>query len=149
MKAAALLLAAVAAPLAACGGDEVPTAAELYGTWTNVTDGTARALVFSETSSERAELAGLSPTYLLYNYPVGTTPTYVQAGTYAIEERPLNVAGETITDDALVVMVRWDASGTQAGMAFGNAIDSYDGDSLGLTLSDGTVRLYQSATALP
>ena len=134
-----------------CGGDDgrVPTAVELYGTWANVaTDGsgTVRALEFAE-SSERPELAGLSPTYVLYNYPMGTAPAVLQTGNYAIERTLLNGDGAQIEDDAVVWYVAYDAEGTSG--RFGNAIEAFDGDHLTFLLATGETRIYDRVDALP
>lgn len=136
-----------------CGGDDgrVPTAVELYGTWANVAtegSGTVRALEFAA-SSERPELAGLSPTYLLYNYPLAAAPTVVQTGSYAVEPTLLNLPGGEVEDDALVTIVAFDQAGTPAGTRYGNAIDGFDGAHFTFHLATGETRIYDRVDALP
>lgn len=153
MSLRAVMGVGVLAVVAGCGGDagDVPTAVELYGTWANVaTDGsgTVRVLEFAA-RSERPELAGLAPTYLLYNYPAGTAPTVVQTGRYAVEPTLLNLPGGQVEDDALVTIVAFDQAGTPAGTTYGNAIDGFDGAHFTLHLATGETRSYARVDALP
>ncbi len=110
--------------LGACGSDEdLPTAAELYGTWTVTTDGTTRDFVFAASNDgTHPELDGLADVYVLYNYPAGTTPAQVQTGEYRVEVAQLTSGGE---DDAIVTVVR---SGAGVGGTYGNAILGWTGD---------------------
>lgn len=67
--------------LAACGGEDVPTTADLHGSWTNEDAGTTRTLVFAAVGGEE--------TFENYLYPTGTTPTLVQSGTYYVQDGTL------------------------------------------------------------
>lgn len=110
--------------LAACGGEELPTADELHGTWTSVFEGQTREFVFAETAdATHPDLAGLSDVYVLSSYATGTTPVEVQSGEYRVEEALLSDGG---TDDALVTVVH---TGSGAGNTYGNAIFDWTGTS--------------------
>ena len=98
MRLALLFLA-----LAACGGEDFPTTAELHGSWTNEDGGTTRDFVFAE--------AGGAETYEVYLYPTDTTPALVQMGTYYVQDGTL----VTVTD---------------ANEMFGNEIVDWTGDTL-------------------
>ncbi len=110
--------------LAACGGEDLPTATELHGSWTSDVEGQTRVFAFaSADDGTHPELVGLTDVYVLSSYPTGTTPIEVQAGAYRVERTLLSEGGE---DDALVTVVH---SGTGVGSTYGNAIVGWTGDS--------------------
>jgi hypothetical protein len=106
-------LALVLSLVVGCAGDpDVPTATELYGTWSSTDAGVTREFVFSAPDA----------------YTLANMGAIVQTGTYSIEKRPVTGHGTT---DALVTQP---ATGPGAGSTFGNAILDWDG-SMMLTLS--------------
>jgi hypothetical protein len=119
-----VVLLSILAVLGACGGEDLPTAAELHGTWTSDFDGQHREFVFAaEDDGTYPELAGLTDVYVLSSYPIDTTPTVVQTGEYRVERVTLTEGGE---DDALVTVVH---AGNGAGNTLGNAIYGWTGTS--------------------
>jgi hypothetical protein len=118
--------------IGACGGEDFPTAAELYGTWTATTDGTTRDFVFAATDDgSHPELAGLSNVYVLFNYPEGGTPAEIQTGEYRVQIAQLTTGGE---DEALVTVVH---AGPGTGGTYGNAIYGWTGDTLTIESASG------------
>lgn len=115
MRALALLTLASTA----CGGDpDVPTAAELYGGWTSVAEGTTRRFVFAATDDgTHPELAGRTDVYT-----IARDGAVGQTGHYAVEER--EVTGRGVVD-ALVTEA---LSGAGAPGTYGNAILGWTGD---------------------
>jgi len=101
--------------VAACGGDDLPTTAELHGDWVNDDAGTTRQFSFAVSAGAEA--------YTLFSYPTGETPVEVQAGTYFVED------GILVTD---VV------TGTGAGTMFGNDILGWTGTTLTLESDSAT-----------
>jgi hypothetical protein len=148
MRGGLVLVLAVIAP--ACGpSTDAPTPVELYGTWVNHSDGVERAFVFVESADAPVEVAGMTPVYLLYRYPVGLEPVMTQAGTYDVARRDLDEPGGIVTDDALITTVAWDETDTLRGQTFANGIETWDDDVLTLRNTNvGTLR-FERAPALP
>ncbi len=122
-----MILAMMTSTILGCGGDaDVPTAAELYGTWSATADGVLRGFWFAAVDDgSHGELAGIADVYVLTS-----AGAQVQAGHYSVEERLVTGHGTT---DALVTQV---LSGGGAGNTYGNAILAWTGTSF--TLSSET-----------
>jgi hypothetical protein len=140
----ARVVVVVAAMLAAggCGGGDLPTTRELFGTWVETSDGTVRSYQFAATSDARPELAGEVLVYVYRRYPAGQAPVAVEVGLYEV------APGDGDATD-LVTQVLWDETSSRHGMTFRVGLDDWDGEHV--TLRDpryGAVR-YVRTDALP
>lgn len=156
MRTGMLLLAAIASLAIGCSDEELPTAAELHGTWVGVDDVSAdyRVFVFADVDDgSHPELAGMTDVYALYRYLIGDPPALIQTGHYEVAEVVLNENGEEVTDDALVTEIASDVNGTPPGTRYGNGIQGWTGDAFTLrsvSTSTGTLSLVRSTDgALP
>ena len=113
------LLIAVGLLPAACA-PSLPETTDLYGFWAVEDAGEWRAFEFAETLPDD-DLAGLSPVYQTYTYPVGEAPIERHRGGYSI--------GEGVIDWT----VTWADDATEIGEELSNSIDSWDGESLGIS----------------
>jgi hypothetical protein len=119
------LILAILVPLAACGGDSLPTPAELHGDWSAEADGQSRGFHFAAADDgTHPELADMTDIYVLHSEPTGEAPIVVQTGIFAIDRVPLTEL-DGAEDDALVTTV---LSGNGAGSIYGNRIVEFTGD---------------------
>ena len=127
---------------AGCGGGDLPTTRELFGTWVEASDGVNRSYEFAAQSDARPELAGEVLVYVYRRYPVGQAPVAVEVGVYEVAP---GVGDAT----ELVTSVLWDETSSRHGSTFRLGLDDWDGEHV--TLRDpryGAIR-YARVDALP